>query len=82
MRSHRSAEEARLAGYPAAWHEGNARADTAAKAEALAQDVPQQLLGRFRQHEEQAERVANTVAAIQLARLQARVRTADGSAVK
>ena len=82
MRSHRSAEEARLAGYPAAWHEGNARADTAAKAEALAQDVPAQLLGRHRQHEEQAMRVACTVAAIQLARLQGRVRTADGSAVK
>ena len=64
MRSHRSAEEARLAGYPAAWHEGNAMADAAAKAEALAQDVPQQLLGSFRQHEELAERVASTVAAI------------------
>ena len=31
MRSHRTAAEAQLAGYPAAWHEGNARADTAAK---------------------------------------------------
>ena len=48
MRSHRSAEETRLAGYPAAWHEGIARADTAAKGEALAQDVPLQLLGRYR----------------------------------
>jgi hypothetical protein len=82
MRSHRSAEEARAAGYPPAWHEGNARADTAAKAEALAQDVPSQLLGRFRRHVEQAEQVASTVAAIQLARLRARVRTADGGAVK
>ena len=48
----------------------------------MAQDVPLQLLGRYRQHVEQAERVASTVAAIQLARLQGRVRTADGGAVK
>jgi hypothetical protein len=82
MRSHRSAEEARVAGYPVAWHEGDAMADAAAKAEALVQDAPQQLLGSFRQREELAERVASTVAAIQLARLQARVRTADGSADK
>ena len=40
MRSHRTAAEAQAAGYPAAWHEGNARADTAAKEVALARDVP------------------------------------------
>ena len=39
MRSHRSAEEARAAGYPPAWHEGNAKADEAAKAAALAHDL-------------------------------------------
>jgi hypothetical protein len=82
MRSPRTLEEARTAGYPPAWHEGNAKADAAAKAVALAHDVPPQLLGHFRRHTEQAERVASTVAAIQLARLRARTRTADGGAVK
>jgi hypothetical protein len=56
MRSHRSAEEARLAGYPPIWHEGNDRADGAAKKAALAHDVPPQLLARWRQHVELAER--------------------------
>ena len=78
MRSHRTAEEARLAGYPPAWHAGNDKADEAAKKAALAHDVPLQLLTRWRQHVEQAERAASTVAAIQLARLQARTRTAEG----
>ena len=82
MRSHRTAEEARLAGYPTAWHAGNDKADEAAKKAALAHDVPLQLLTRWRQHVEQAERAASTVAAIQLARLQARTRTAEGGAVK
>jgi hypothetical protein len=82
MRSHRSAEEARQAGYPAAWHEGNAKADEAAKKVALARDVPGAVLAAYRRQKEAAEQVAGTVAAIQLARLQARTRTADGGAVK
>ena len=40
MRSHRSEEEALAAGYPPAWHEGNAGADEAAKAAARAHDLP------------------------------------------
>ncbi len=82
MRSHRSEEEALAAGHTPAWHEGNARADEAAKAAARAHDVPVPLLSRFRQHVEQAEKVAATVAYIQLARLRARPRTAGGGAVK
>jgi len=82
MRSHRSAEEARAAGYPPAWHEGNGKADEIAKQAALAHDVPPLLLARWRQHVELAERAASTIAAIQLARLQARTRTAEGGAVK
>ena len=82
MRSHRSAEEARAAGYPPAWHEGNGKADEVAKQAALAHDVPPLLLARWLQHVELAERAASTVAAIQLARLQARTRTAEGGAVK
>ena len=78
MRSHRSAEEARLAGYPPNWHEGNDRADGAAKKAALAHDVPPQQLARWRQHLELAERAEGTMAAIQLARLLARTRTAEG----
>ena len=82
MRSHRTAEEARLAGYPPAWHAGNGKADEAAKKAALAHDVQPQLLASWQQHDEQAERAASTVAAIQLTRLQARTRTAEGGAVK
>ena len=82
MRSHRSAEEARQAGYPAAWHEGNAKADEVAKKVAIACDVPGAVLAAYRRHKEAAEQVAGTIAAIQLARLQARTRTAEGGAVK
>ena len=65
MRSHRSAEEARLAGYPPDWHEGNDKADVVAKKAALANDVPSQLLALWRQHVEFAERAASTMSAIQ-----------------
>ena len=41
MQSHRSAEEACLAGYPAAWRKGNARADVAAP-------LPEQRAGAVR----------------------------------
>jgi ribonuclease HI len=82
MRSHRSAEEARQAGYPAAWHEGNAKADAAAKVAALAHDVPGAVLAAYWRHKEVAEQVAGTVAAIQLFRLQARPRTTEGGAIK
>jgi ribonuclease HI len=75
MRSHRTAAEAQEAGYPAAWHEGNAQADTAAKEVALARDVPGAVLAAYRRHKEAAEQVAGTVAAIQLFRLQARPRS-------
>ena len=82
MRSHRTQEEARSAGYPAAWHEGNAKADDAAKAVALARDVPGAVLAAYRRHKEAAEQVASTVAAIQLFRLQTRPRTVEGGAIK
>ena len=82
MRSHRSLEEARQAGYPAAWHEGNARADAGAKAVALARDVPGTVLAAYRRQRETAEQAAGTIAAIQLSRLQARTRTPEGGAVK
>ena len=82
MRSHLSAAEAAAEGYPASWHKGNAKVDEAAKAAALGINIPAELLAQYRQHAAEAERVAGVLAAIQLARLQARARTADGGAVK
>ena len=43
--------------------QANGKADEAAKKAALAHDVPPQLLAFWRQHVEQAERAASTVAA-------------------
>ena len=69
-------------GIPEAWHIGDAKADELAKLAARMVDVPSDLLEQHLQHRAAAERVATTVAAIQLRRLQARTRTEDGGAVK
>jgi hypothetical protein len=61
---------------------GNSKADEFAKMAARMVDVPGVLLKQHVQHSQLAERVASTVAAIQLRRLQARPRTDDGGAVK
>ena len=76
MPSHRSKAEAMQLGTPEAWHIGNAKADESAKLAAS------DLLEQHVQHRAAAERVASTVAAIQLRRLQARTRTDDGGALK
>jgi ribonuclease HI len=82
MPSHRSKAEAMQLGIPEAWHIGNAKADELAKLAARMVDMPSDLLEQHLQHRAAAERVATTVAAIQLRRLQARTRTEDGGAVK
>ena len=82
MPSHRSKAEALQLGIPEAWHIGNQKADEFAKLAARMVDVPSDLLAQHVLHGQSAERVASTVAAIQLRRLQARIRTDDGGAVK
>ena len=82
MPSHKTPDELSDLGVPRHWHAGNAEADERAKAAARQQDVPEELLQQYRVHAQQAERVANTVAAIQLRRLRARPRTAEGAAIK
>ncbi len=82
MPSHRSAEEAAAASTPASWHACNAEADGAAKVVAREHDVSPALLGNYREHAVTAEPATATVAAIQLRRLKARARTAEGAAAK
>ena len=82
MPSHRSKAEALQLGIPEAWHIGNGKADEFAKMAARMVDLPDELLVQHCQHSQRAERVASTVAAIQLRRLQARIRTEDGGALK
>ena len=82
MPSHKTPDELSDLGVPRHWRAGNAEADERAKAAARQQDVPEELLQQYRVHAQQAERVANTVAAIQLRRLRARPRTAEGAAIK
>ena len=82
MLSHRSKAEAMQLGIPDAWHIGNGKADESAKLAARMVDMPSDLLAQHVQHRAAAERVASTVAAIQLRRLQARTRTDDGGALK
>ena len=82
MPSHRSGAEAERLGIPEAWHKGNGEADERAKQIARERDVPAVLLASHAQNLETAERVARTVAAIQLKRLQGRRQLACGAAVK
>jgi hypothetical protein len=82
MPSHHSEAEAVKLGIPAAWHAGNAEADERAKEVSMQRDLPPNLLRRYNEHVSTAERVAATVAAIQLKRLKARTRTAEGAAIK
>jgi len=82
MRSHLTLEQAVAAGFPARWQLGNSMADEAAKRQSAAVNPPRELLHQHRQHEEQARKVIEVAAAIQLQRLQSRARTADGAALK
>ena len=69
-------------GIPEAWRIGNGKTDESAKLAARMVEMPSDLLAQHVQHRAAAERVASTVAAIQLRRLQARTRTDDGGALK
>jgi len=82
MRSHRSQAEARALGISEEWRVGNERADQVAKDAARWVDLPDKLLQQYQRRRDLAERVAGTVGAIQLQRLRARIRTADGGAAK
>jgi hypothetical protein len=82
MRSHCGQEEAHLLGISEVWRVGNDKADSLAKQAAGWVDLPEGLMQQHRRHCDPAERIAGTVAAIQLRRLQARSRTEAGGAVK
>ena len=82
MRSHRSGAEALRLGISEEWRIGNDQADELAKAAARWIDLPEHLMQQHVQHRSRADRVAGTVAEIQLRRLQARTRTEEGGAAK
>ena len=82
MRSHRSRAEALRLGISENWRIGNDKADELAKQAAGWVDLPEHLMQQHLRHSCCAERFADTVATIQLRRLQARTRTEDGGAAK
>ena len=80
--SHKSEAEARKLGITEEWRQGNEQADAWAKKVSAERDLPAVLLASHAQNLAVAERVAHTVAAIQLKRLQARRRQGCGAAAK
>ncbi len=66
-------------GISESWHVGNGKAEGLAKLAARQRDLPQDLLHQHRDHGQLAERVAATVAAIQVRRLQKERRSRSGN---
>lgn len=80
--SHKTCEEFVALGRTAEVWQGNEVADREAKARAALCVAPPVVVARFQQARERAEGVARVVAGVQLARLQQRLRTEEGHAVK
>ena len=80
--SHRSLQEALAAGMSQEdWH-GNDLADAAAKAEAHAHDLPQEVLAQWADRQAANEAVWRLISESQVAHLAARPRRPDGAAAK